>query len=94
MIGQYPESNILAYRCRLYVFFAGDFFYCFNGAGKNVSIVIALFILQHPYQSFKAHAGIYMFCRQWFQAAVFYAVELHKYIVPDLNHLRMVVVHQ
>jgi hypothetical protein len=28
------------------------------------------------------------------QAAIFQTVELHEYIVPDLDHLRMIIVHQ
>ena len=99
MIGKYPKGNAFftTNTCKGVigiVFFTDYFFCCFNSAAKNICIVVALFILQYPYQSFKTHTCIHMPCRQRLQAAIFFSVELNKYIVPYFYYLRMIFVYQ
>ena len=42
----------------------------------------------------KSHPGIHMLSRQGLQRTIFKTVKLHKYVVPDLNHQRVVLVYE
>ena len=77
------------------IFFPGDLFHGRDRPGKNIGIIIRCLSpaitrtsLSRPMPVSTCLAG------KGFQAAVFQTVELHKYIIPDLDHLRMVVIHQ
>ena len=48
MIGNYTKCNSF-FTIAVIIFFAGYFFCSCNGAGKNISIIITLLTLNHPY---------------------------------------------
>ena len=93
MIGYYPKSyTFFIITCG--IFFTHYFFCCLNCSAKYIGIVIAIFLLQYPYQSFKAHTSIYMGRRQRLKAAIFFTIVLYKYIVPYFYYLWMIFIHQ
>ncbi len=61
---------------------------------EHIRIVIAALALQHHAQALEAHAGIHVLCRQCVQGAIALPFELHEHVVPDLDHVRVIAVHQ
>ena len=93
MIGDHPERDIGAGITGL-VTVAGQLFRAADGACKQVGIVVGIFLLQYPDKPFQSHTGIYVFGRQGLKPAIGQPVELNKYVVPDFNHLGVVLVYQ
>jgi len=60
---------------------------------ENIGIVVRLFALNGHAQTFEAHPGIDYLSRKRFERSIGLSVVLHKYIVPDLNYLRMTPIH-
>ncbi len=93
MIGQYTKGNA-GFIVASGIFFSG-YFFCFTyGATEYIRIIIALFLLEHPYKPFESHTGIYVLCRKLFEGTVFFTVVLYEYIVPYFYYLRMIFIHQ
>ena len=61
---------------------------------EDISIIVRVLALQHTHQTLKAHTGIYDVHTQLFKTTVGLTVELHKYKVPDFNHLGIVLIYQ
>ena len=61
---------------------------------ENVSIIVRSLTLQRAHQTFKAHARVNHLGRQSFKRTICLTVVLHEYEIPNLNHLRVVFVHQ
>ena len=61
---------------------------------EHVGVVVRLLALKSHAKALKAHAGVDHIERQRLKAAVCLAVILHEHQVPDLNHLRVVLVDQ
>ena len=61
---------------------------------EHVSIVVRVLALHHTDQALKSHAGIDDLVGERFQRTVGLAIVLHENEVPNLNHLRVVLVHQ
>ena len=61
---------------------------------KYVCIVVGLLALNDLAQTFKTHARIHVLGGKLFQGTVGLAQKLHEHVVPNLNHPRVVVVHQ
>ena len=61
---------------------------------EHVGIIVRVLALKHADKTFEAHTRINYIHRKFLQRAVSLAVELHKHEIPDLNHLRIVLVHQ
>ncbi len=61
---------------------------------KNIGIVIRSLSLNDHTKPFETHTRIDHFCRQLFERAINFAVVLHEYKIPDLDHLRMISVHK
>ncbi len=61
---------------------------------EDVAVVVAALALQDAREAFEPHAGVDVLGRQDFQRAVGLAVELDKHVVPDLDHVRVRLVHQ
>ena len=59
---------------------------------EYVGIVVRLLALQNHTQTLETHTRINVVLRQRLQRTVSLAVELHKYVVPNLNHLRVVLI--
>ena len=71
-----------------------NFCYFSEQRSKNIGIVIALCALKHHAKTLESHTRIHMLCRQRNQRTVSLPVVLDKYVVPDFNNLRMVVVNE
>ena len=65
-----------------------------NDRRENVGVVVRLYSLYSHTQTFEAHTGINYLSRKSFERAVGFAVVLHKYIVPNLNHLWVTSVYE
>ncbi len=65
-----------------------------NQRCKHIGVVVRLLALQSHAQALKTHTGVDHLSRQRLQRAVGLAVILHEHKVPNLNHLRIVLVHQ
>ena len=61
---------------------------------EHVRIIVRGLALNGTHQTLETHARVNHFLCQRLQAAVCFAVVLHEHDVPNLNHLRMVFVHQ
>ena len=59
---------------------------------EDIGIVVGCLTLQRHTETFETHTGIDHFSRQRLQGTVRLAIELHEHQVPDLDHLRMIVV--
>ena len=59
MICNYPECDRFPAVAKI-ICPAGDLFGGGYSAGKNICVIIGLFVLQHPYQPLKPHTRIYM----------------------------------
>ena len=60
---------------------------------EDVGVIVGRLALQGHAETFEAHAGVDNLGGKFLQAAVGLAVELHEDEVPDLDDLRVVVVH-
>ncbi len=60
---------------------------------EYIGVVIRRLSLNGHAQTFKAHSGVNMFCRQRLQRPRCKPVELDEDQVPDLHHLWMIIVH-
>ena len=61
---------------------------------EHVSVIVGSLTLQRAHQTFKAHARVNHLGRQSFKRTICLAVVLHEHEIPNLNHLRVVFVHQ
>mmetsp|Transcript_1475 Transcript_1475/g.4732 ORF Transcript_1475/g.4732 Transcript_1475/m.4732 type:complete len:367 (+) Transcript_1475:614-1714(+) len=61
---------------------------------KYVRVVVGAHVLQHRHQPLEAHAGVDVLGGQRPERAAQLAVELHEDQVPDLEHVRVVLVDQ
>ncbi len=61
---------------------------------KKICVVTRVFGLKHHDQPLQSHARIHMFGRQMLKSARSQAVVLHKYQIPQFNHLRMALIHK
>ena len=59
---------------------------------EYIGIVVRLLTLQNHTQTLEAHTRINVVLRQRLQRTVSLAVELHKYVVPDLDYLRVILI--
>ena len=61
---------------------------------EDVRIVVGVLALHHTDETLKAHTCVNDIHRELLQRTVGLAIELHKHEVPDLNHLRIILIHQ
>ena len=61
---------------------------------EHIRVVIRGLALYRTNQTLEAHTGVNHLHRQRLQRTVRLAVVLHEHDVPNLNHLRMIFVHQ
>ena len=61
---------------------------------EDISIIIRVLTLHHTDQALEAHTSIDHVHREFLERAVGLAVKLHEHEVPDLNHLRIILVHE
>ena len=61
---------------------------------EDVGVVVRVLALHHADETLEAHAGIDDVHRQGLQRTVGLAVELHEHDIPDLDDLRVVLIHQ
>ena len=61
---------------------------------EHIGVVVGRLALDRTHQTLEAHSGIDHFLSQRFETAVCLAVVLHEHDVPDLDHLRMIFVHE
>ena len=62
-----------------------SFFSCFEQIHKEVNLIVRVNVLQHCRNTLKTHTSIYTRLGQWMHIARFIAIELHEYVIPDLN---------
>ena len=86
--------TILSGRCGEAVFLSGKVLNLLDDRLEDVRVVVGVLALQHTYESLKAHTCIDDVHRQWLQASVGLAVELHEDDVPNLDDLRVVFVDE
>ena len=86
--------TILASRCGEAIFLSGEILNLLDNGLEDIRVVVRVLSLQHAHETLKAHTRINDVHRQWFQAAVGLAVELHEDDVPDLDDLRVVFVDE
>lgn len=67
---------------------------CLEERRKYVGIIIGRFVLQHRYQTLETHASIHVLIRQRTQRTIRLTIILNKNVVPDLQHVRIVLVDQ
>ncbi len=67
--------------------------FCYNRC-KYISIVIGLHALHSHTKSFEAHTCINYFSWKSFERSIGFSVVLHKYIIPNFNHLWVTSIHQ
>ena len=92
MVGAYTHGHVgLLF---LTVFQSGDVLYLFYYRLEHVSVVVRVLALQRAHETLEAHTGIDDVHWQRFERAVGLAVELHEDDVPDLDNLRVVLVHE
>ena len=78
----------------LAVFVAGEFTQFAKEAGEHVGVVVAVLALEHGAEALEAHSGVDVLGGQGFEMAVRLALELHEHQVPDLDDVRVALVHQ
>ena len=78
----------------LAVFVAGKFADAGEHPGEHVGVVVAVLALQHGAEALEAHAGVDVAGGQRLQVAVGEALVLHEHEVPDLDDVRVGLVHQ
>ena len=61
---------------------------------EHVGVVVGVLALQGAHEALEAHTGVDDIHAQGHQRAVGLALELHEHDVPDLDDLRVVLVHQ
>ncbi len=94
MIGDYAEGNSL-FAVAAVIRLSSYLFRCRYRSGKNIGVIVALLTCWITRTSLSKPIPVSTcFSRQWNQAAIFQAVELHEHIVPDFDHLRMVLVDE
>ena len=76
------------------VLLAREELYLLDDGLEDVGVVVGVLALQHAHEALEAHAGIDDVHGQRLQFAVGLTVELHEHDVPDLNHLRIVLVDE
>ena len=59
---------------------------------EHIGIVVRFLALQNHTQTLETHTRINVVLRQRLQRAISLAVELHKYVVPDLDNLRVILI--
>ena len=74
-----------AQRLILRVFATRQFPGSFQQCLENIDLVVAVHALHNRRNTFKPHAGIHRWFRQWQHLAVGLALELHEDVVPDFN---------
>src|SRR5690606_6379618 len=79
MVSDYAQRFVFA------VFTAGQFTSGFQQRLEQVDFVVAVHALHNGRDTLEAHAGVYRGLRQWNHVAVFFALELHEHVVPDLD---------
>ncbi len=92
VVGNNPHGHItLSFSCITgRVLLAGYLFDETNEGRKYIGIIGSCLPLQHHAKALEAHTCVYMAGRQRFQLTIGLAVELDKYVVPDLNHTRVI----
>ena len=92
MVGDYAEGHVGLLVGA--VFMAGKLLDAVDAGGEHVGVVIGSLALKHHAQAFEAHACVDVLVGQRLQVAVGLAHELHEHQVPDLDHQRVVGIHQ
>ena len=92
MVGNYAHGNVCF--LRITVFNLAEFAYFFNDGLKNIGVIVRCFALNGHAKALKTHSGINYLSGKFFERTIGFAVELHEYVVPDFNDLRMALVHQ
>ncbi len=73
---------------------AGEIFEKREQRAPQVGVVVGRGALHGAAEAFEAHAGVHAFGGQFVERAVGFAVELHEHVVPHLDHVGVVGVHE
>ena len=92
MVGNDTHRHI--HRLRLAILLARKASDSLNGRLEDISIVVRVLTLQRTHEALEAHTRIDYIHRKRLQRTVGLAVVLHKHDVPDLDHLRIILVDQ
>ena len=96
MVGNYPNGYI-CFRATLKttrIFYACLRFDKTDKRRKNIGIIRIFFALNSHTKPLETHTRINMTRRQQLETAIGFTIIHHKDIVPNLNHLGVVLVHQ
>ena len=61
---------------------------------EYVGIVVRSFALHSHAKAFEAHTCVDYFIRKWLERTISFAIVLHEHVVPNLNHLWVVAIHE
>ena len=83
----------VGWRCES-VFHSAKLFYFANDGLENVGVVVGVLALEHANETFESHSGIDNIHCQRSERTVGLTIELHKHDVPNLDDLRIILVHK
>ena len=61
---------------------------------EHIRIVVGSLVLDDGYKTLKTHTRVDVFRRKRFERTIFFAVELDENVVPDLEYIGVVLVHE